>query len=155
MIFLDTETTGLGSQDRLIQIAYKQGIINVNEYFKPEVPINLSAMMVNHITEDMVSDKPVFKGSDVYNDIQERLKTDILVAHNAQFDIMMLEREGISVSKYTCTKELAKRLLPDLPCHRLQYLRYYFGIKLDSAIAHTAEGDVAVLEAVYHKLREL
>jgi DNA polymerase-3 subunit epsilon len=61
-IFLDTETTGTGPDDRLCQIAFKtgQGTI-VNELFNPGKPIAIEAMAVHHITNEMVKDKPPFR----------------------------------------------------------------------------------------------
>ena len=48
-IFLDTETTGSGSEDRLCQIAYKTdtGTI-VDELFNPNMPISVDAMSIHH-----------------------------------------------------------------------------------------------------------
>ena len=40
-IYLDTETTGSGSEDRLCQIAFKTDTgTTVDELFNPEIPIN-------------------------------------------------------------------------------------------------------------------
>jgi DNA polymerase III epsilon subunit-like protein len=62
-IYLDTETTGTGPDDRLCQIAFKteQGMIT-NELFNPGKPIAIEAMAVHHITNEMVKDKPPFRG---------------------------------------------------------------------------------------------
>ena len=63
-IFLDTETTGTEKEDRLCQLAYKteKGGI-VNKLFGPPLPIKTDSMCVHHITNEMVADKPAFKGS--------------------------------------------------------------------------------------------
>jgi DNA polymerase III epsilon subunit-like protein len=57
-IFLDTETTGNGPDDRLCQLAFKtdQGL-TVNELFNPGMPISIEAMSINHITNEMVQDR--------------------------------------------------------------------------------------------------
>jgi len=62
-IFLDTETTGTEKDDRLCQLAYKleTGEI-VNKLFKPPLPIAIEPMCVHHITNEMVENKPAFKG---------------------------------------------------------------------------------------------
>ena len=63
-IFLDTETTGTGNDDRLCQIAFKLGYgPAVCELFKPDKPISIDAMAIQHITNKMVEDKPQFIGS--------------------------------------------------------------------------------------------
>jgi DNA polymerase III epsilon subunit-like protein len=58
-IFLDTETTATDEDDRLCQIAYKTeaGFI-ANELFYPGKTISIEAMSINHITNEMVKDKP-------------------------------------------------------------------------------------------------
>ena len=54
-IFLDTETTGTGPNDRLCQIAFKpdNGPIATG-LFNPGKPISVDAMVVHHITNKMV-----------------------------------------------------------------------------------------------------
>jgi DNA polymerase III epsilon subunit-like protein len=61
-IYLDTETTGNGPDDRLCQIAFKpENGPAVCELFNPGKPISIDAMAIHHITEKMVADKPPFK----------------------------------------------------------------------------------------------
>jgi DNA polymerase III epsilon subunit-like protein len=173
IIFLDTETTGI-ADGRLVQLAYRPQAADaandansiVVEYFKPPVPIEIEAMAVHHITEKHVADKPAFEGSAAKVKIQELLGGDaddsagangngaILVAHNAKFDIGVLEREGVRVGRYICTMKIAQTMY-DLPMYKMQYLRYLWGIENDEATAHDAEGDVIILEKVFeHMVRE-
>lgn len=151
LIFLDTETTGIDLLvDRLFQVAYKQNGKLKSGLFKPEVPISVKSMSISHITNKMVDNKERFSDSKFKKDLQNALKGNILVAHNALFDIQMLEKEGIKVEKYIDTLKIAKFIDYDfqIPEFNLQYLRYYFGLEID-AKAHDAEGDVLVLEAVF------
>lgn len=158
LLFLDTETTGIGAEDRLLQVAYS--LHGDNEmhmyYFKPPVEISLEAMATHHITPKMLENAPVFQGSRVMEELQQLIDDGaIVVAHNAQFDVGMLAKEGLFVEKFICTKNMAENLL-DLPMYKMQYLRYYFGVELAGNImAHSAEGDVAVLKAVFDNLLEL
>jgi len=63
-IFLDTETTGAGPGDRLCQITFKpENGPAVSGLFNPGRPISKDAMVVHHITEKMVKNKPPFTGS--------------------------------------------------------------------------------------------
>ena len=56
-IFLDTETTGTGSEDRLCQIAFKpEGGPAVCELINPGKPISIDAMAIHRITNKMVED---------------------------------------------------------------------------------------------------
>ena len=155
-IFLDTETTGTEKDDRLCQLAYKTeaGKI-VNKLFKPPLPIAIDSMCVHHITNEMVADKPAFKDSHEYQKLVGLLSGDknILVAHNAKFDVDMLEKEGIRLKRVICTLKLARHMDPEgkIPKYSLQYLRYFLGIKVE-ANAHDALGDILVLEKLFERL---
>lgn len=156
-IFLDTETTGTGPEDRLCQIAFKteEGLL-VDELFNPGRPIAIEAMAVHHITNEMVQDKPPFKGSPACENLKSLLNIDrgIVVAHNAKFDVDMLEREGIRADRAICTYKLSRYLDKEgtIPQYNLQYLRYY--LKLDiEAVPHSALGDILVLEGLFRRIR--
>ena len=76
-MFLDTETTGKGSADRLCQIAFKiKGGYTVNELFNPGMPISIDAMTVHHITNEMVLDKPAFRNSDTWSKLRDLVNSD-------------------------------------------------------------------------------
>ncbi len=80
--------------------------------FNPGKPICIDAMVVHHITDKMVQDKPPFMGSDEYAKLQELIgdKNNVVVAHNAQFDMQMLNMESIFLSRFICTLKLALHL---------------------------------------------
>jgi len=155
-IYLDTETTGTGADDRLCQLAFKtgQGTI-INELFNPGRPIAIEAMAVHHITNEMVADKPAFKESAVYQQLTDLVadENNIIVAHNAKFDLNMLRNEGIDPAKVICTLKLARFLdkAGVIPQYNLQYLRYYLDLKVE-AKAHDAMGDIIVLEALFRRI---
>lgn len=151
-IILDTETTGLNNS-RLVELAYSiDGAITFLRC-KPPIAIELGASAVNHIVDEDVAHLLAFKDRPDYEAIKELLENNIVVAHNASFDLGVLEREGIVCKNFVCSKELAKAVYPDASSWSLQYLRHYLGIRLDS-LAHSAAGDVQVLEAVWKKLNE-
>jgi len=102
-IFLDTETTGTGTNHRLCQIAFKiKGGYTVNEPFNPGMPISIDAMTVHHITNEMALDKPIFRDSDTWRKLQDLVNSDgyVMVAHNAAFDVDTLKKEGIETEKW-------------------------------------------------------
>jgi len=151
LIFLDTETTGNDTlTDRLCQVCYKVHDKFYTEFFKPPVPISIKSMSITHITNKMVDDKESFIGSKIYKDLDGLLKENILVAHNAKFDIAILEAEGLKVPNSICTLRLARHLdkNDEIPEYNLQYLRYYYGLEIEGN-AHDAEGDVKVLESLF------
>ncbi len=154
LIFLDTETTGneIG-KDRLCQICYKCDEKLKTNYFKPPIPISVKAMSVTHITNKMVEDKEPFEKSETSKELQVLLKDGILVAHNAKFDIAILEAEGITVSNYICTLRIARHFDENnlIPEYGLQFLRYFLDLEIEGG-AHDAESDVKVLFAVFQRL---
>lgn len=156
-IFLDTETTGTEEHDRLCQLAYKtdDGTVEVNELFNPGRKIDIEAMCVHHITNEDVADKPPFKGSSIEKELTELLSApeNCIVAHNAPFDVEMLNREGLFPKNIICTLKLARYLDKGghYKKHNLQFLRYSMGLQI-KADAHDAFGDILVLEAVFQRI---
>ncbi len=155
LIFIDTETTGTGPEDKIIQVAYRTTDgKEVNEFYKPDRPIEIGAMATHHITEKMVADKPPFKDSPEYHDLKKRFAAgEIFVAHNAQFDITMFEKEGLKVGSHIDTLKVARYLDPHakIESYAMQYLRYLLGIEIE-ATAHDAWGDILVLEKLFYRL---
>ena len=161
LVFFDTETTGDASpngHDHLIQIAYSfDGAPIQNHLFKPKYPSSYEAMAVHHITHKMVEDRPPFYGSEPFNRLLDTVvdNDSIFIAHNIQFDALVLKQEGIEipVKKQVCTLKIARYLDPEalLPHYSLQYLRYRLDLNIE-ATAHDAEGDVLVLMALFNRL---
>lgn len=154
LIFLDTETTGIDLLiDRIVQVAYKfDGEVN-SSFFKPPIPISIKSMSISHITNKMVEDKEDFGSSEMKKDLGELIKTNIIVAHNAGFDVDMLYNEGLIVNQFIDTLKIVRYLdmENEIPEYGLQYLRYYLNIDID-AKAHDAVGDVLVLERLFEYL---
>ena len=152
LVFLDTETTGVGSEDRLCQVAYKFHDMEMTGLFRPPVPIGIDAMAISHITNKMVLDKEIFLNSAMYKDLVEIFsKGRIFVAHNADFDVEMLRRENLAIEKRIDTFKLAQYLdvNGEVPKYALQYLRYYYALDVENAPAHDALGDIRVLEKLF------
>ena len=154
LIFLDTETTGVDlTKDRLVQVCYKDKDGVHTEYFKAPIPMTVKSMSITHITDKMLADKPAFKDSQMKKDLEKLLETNILVAHNAKFDIEMLKLEGVSVPNSIDTLRVARHLDKEgvIPEYNLQFLRYYLNLEVEGN-PHDAEGDVNVLCAVFERL---
>ncbi len=155
-LFFDTETTGNTGDAFLCQLAYKYAGVEFSELYKPPHAIPPEASAVHHITNKMIADKPVFRDSKDYASVKTLFENGmaIPVAHNAKFDIAIMEKEGIEISPAICTLRLARYLDKEnkIPKYNLQFLRYYLGIEVD-AQAHDALGDVKVLEALFERLK--
>ncbi len=156
LLFADTETTGTEDEDRLCQLCFYLNNLEVNQLYKPPLPIKIGAMAVHHITNKMVDDKREFAGSAEHMILNGLRSTATFVAHNAKFDIRMLEKEGLFFDHVICTLKLSRFLDEQalMESHSLQYLRYYYDLDIEAA-AHDALGDVLVLRAVFDKLMAL
>src|ERR1035437_3198199 len=101
-----------------------------------------------------VQDAPEF--SAIAPELLQRLtRADIVIAHNAQFDIgalqATLDHFGLACPgfDYLCTYRVAERLWPDLPDHRLNTLAAHIGHELHHHKAHAdAEAAGRVLLAM-------
>lgn len=159
LIFLDTETTGL-VEPRAVQVAFLAPVEGAEDFienakFKPPKPIETSAMAVSHITNKMGEAADPFEGSLFKSLLTDHLTSRIVVAHNAPFDVGVLNAEGLKVNWYIDTKRVAQHILPDRESYSLQFLRYDLKFELD-APAHDAKGDVIVLHALFcHLLKVL
>jgi len=154
LIFLDTETTGNDLEnDRLFQVCYQHKDSLVDAYFKPSVPISIKSQSITHVTPKMVEDKEPFAGSSFKKELEQLLDSRVMVAHNAVFDIAMLNAEGVEVPRFICTLKIARALDTDgvIPEYNMQYLRYYLELNVDAS-AHEAKDDVLVLEALFKRL---
>jgi DNA polymerase III epsilon subunit-like protein len=158
IIFFDTETTGIEPKDRLCQIAWmEQGGSMRNGLFKPPFLVPAEASAVHHISNKMLADKLAFKESPEWKEIKELFESDdtVVVAHNAKFDLGMLAKEDIVPKHHICTLRVARAMDPEcaLSNYKLQYLRYKLDLEVDeSAAAHSADGDVLVLEKLFERL---
>ena len=171
-VLFDTETTGNQEQDRIIQIGTmivhsKDEIEVYDELCSSDVPITLEAMEVHNITPDVIENQPLFSQLISAKKIEEYNQAEnFLIAHNIQFDLTMIQKEGFE-NHYTLidTLRCAKHLLPESPNHRLQYLRYALELYLIEGAeadrlgitikAHDAIGDVLVMKLLLSKLVRL
>ena len=170
-IILDTETTGAGENDRIIQLGYMvldPGATTEvhNEFCSSEVPIAFGAMEVHNITPDMIEGKPPCTETAAYRRLCELNTPDnYMIIHNAPFDIGMLEKEGFALQmKLIDTLRCARHVFADEEAHRLQYFRYRLGLYKEEAKeaealgveikAHDAIGDVLTLKLFLSELRK-
>jgi DNA polymerase III epsilon subunit-like protein len=169
-VLLDTETTGAGENDRIIQLGFMvltNGDVEVyNEFCSTEISISYEAMEVHHITPEMIKDKPACKETDAYKRLlQLNSEENYLIIHNAPFDIAMLKKEGFTCKmRLIDTLRCAKHLFADEEAHRLQYFRYKLGLykhenkeakKLGIEVkAHDAIGDVLTLKLFLSALKK-
>ena len=139
-VVFDVETTGLSAvYDTIIELAavkiHKGEIVDRFEAFaNPHHPLSQTTIELTGITDDMVKDAPEVE--EVLKDFHAWMGEDILVAHNASFDMGFLN-QGLkrinyekAVNPVMDTLELARFLLPELKNHRLNTLCKHLDIEL-------------------------
>lgn len=168
-VLFDTETTGNQDDDKVIQfgamiVAQNGEVEAYDELCSTDVEIKLEAMEVHNITPDLLIGKPKAVETSFYKRLEElNSQENYLIAHNINFDMSMIEKEGfINSYKIIDTLRCAKHLFPEMPYHRLQYLRYALELykkeqkeadKYNITIkAHDAIGDVLVMKLFLSKL---
>ncbi|MGM0851513.1 MAG: PolC-type DNA polymerase III [Bacillota bacterium] len=139
-IVFDVETTGLSAvYDTIIELAavkIKDGeVIDKFESFaNPHHQLSATTIELTGITDDMVQTAPEI--NDVLHDYHKWAGEDILVAHNASFDMGFLnagyQKAGLpkATNPVIDTLELARLLYPQFKNHRLNTLAKKFDIEL-------------------------
>ncbi len=169
-VLLDTETTGTGDTDRIIQLGYivldGKNVDVYNDMCSIDVPIGYGAMEVHGITPEMIEGKPKCVETLAFRTLCElNTPENVLIIHNAPFDLGMLSKENFtSQMRLIDTLRCARHLFDDEESHRLQYFRYALGLyKIEQSEAdalgivvkaHDAIGDVLVLKLFLTELRK-
>ena len=186
LVFLDTETTWILKDNKnqitfnwdLIQLAYRKienwTKTDWNIFVNTDTKMEIWAMATHGIYPSLLKEKSENK---YLNDIEidkSIFAENILIAHNSDFDIDVLERSGIECSKEVIdTLKVAKILLSEWVFAEIkeeepeyvnmQYLRYYFELfeivdenwKIEITTAHDAFWDVVVLQWVFNAMFEI
>ena len=162
-IVLDTETTGLDplTGHRIVEVGCLELVnmvatgITFHCYFNPERDMPTGAQDIHGLTEEFLSDKPLF--ADKADELLAFLGDAQLVIHNAQFDIGFLNAELERVGKpkltnaYVDTVSVARRKFPgqrvslDALCER-------FSVDNSNRVKHGALLDSELLAEVYLEL---
>ena len=154
---VDTETTGLSPETcRIIEIGAvrfdKSGLLSTfNTLVNPGCPIPGSSTYINHITDEMVASAPVIKS--VLPDFISFVGNSILIAHNAPFDLLFINRElersrmPSMENKAIDTLNLSRWAYPTSAHHGLQYLAQAMNIEAKNA--HRACDDARVCSEVF------
>jgi DNA polymerase-3 subunit epsilon len=165
-IFLDTETTGLSpeSGDRMVEI----GCIEMDNrrltgrhlhyYLNPERRNGEGAVAVHGLTDEFLSDKPLF--ASVADEMLEFVRGAEIIIHNASFDVGFLNEElrrcglpkfSTHVGAVTDTLQMARDQFPgksnslDALCKRLE-------VDNTNRTLHGALIDANLLAEVYIRL---
>ena len=163
-IVLDTETTGFepNEGDRIVEIGAVELFNHLptgrtyHQYINPKRNMPEAAFNVHGLSEEFLSDKPVFK--DIVQEFIDFIKNSKLVIHNASFDMKFLNAElgwvnrpALPMHQAIDTLAIARRKFPGSPAS-LDALCRRFGIDNSSRTLHGALLDSEILAEVYLEL---
>jgi DNA polymerase-3 subunit epsilon len=161
-IAFDLETTGtLPGIDQIVEIGavrFVEGQVDAlfSTLIDPRVPMPEAASRVNGINDSMLKDQP--KIEDVLVPFAEFCGDDILVAHNAPFDVQFLtsdiQKHESAAAKGTIldTCNMARKVLPGLLNYKLGTLIEH--LKIPAKGFHRAEEDASYCGLLFIKMIE-
>lgn len=162
-VVCDIETTGTApSASGIIEIgaarvrggrvvAEFQQLVNPGTWLPPFIT------RLTGIDDGMLAEQPRLR--EVWPRFAEFLGSDVIVAHNARFDLSFLNAAALALNGHElsnpqlCTLKLARRLLPRARRRGLDALAAHFAIPQDDR--HRALGDVRITVEVLFHLMEL
>ena len=163
-IVLDTETTGLDPSkgDRVVEIGCVETMHHIatgesfHVYINPERDMPVEAFNVHGLSEEFLSDKPVF--AEILGDFMTFIGDSPLVIHNAEFDMKFLNSELKKLGRPMLDRDraidtvaMARRKFPGAQAN-LDALCRRFEIDLSRRDKHGALLDAELLAEVYLEL---
>lgn len=117
-IILDTETTGLGKMDEIIELAIinNRGKIVFNERIRPtnKKVIDKSATKVHGINIDDIQNCPIFY--QIHHKLKETIKNKEIISYNADYDRRIFNQ--------TCQAAGIYILIKGWECGMVQYAKF-------------------------------
>ncbi len=159
-VIFDCETTGLNPQgsDQILQIGavrVRDGKVCSEQYFaqyvNPGFSIPRSSTRIHGIDDRRVADAPT--AVDAVNAFHEWVGEDVLVAHNAAFDMAFLRKTGIKFQNYVLdTVFMSAYLFDHTGTHTLDVLTERLGVIIPEQVRHDAHGDALGTAEVFAHL---
>lgn len=158
-VYLDTETTGLGGLDEIVEISIvdDDGCALVNTLVRPTQRMPLDVIRIHGITDEMVRLSPLWR--DVWPDAWEVMKSRPVVIYNASFDLRLIQqsharnkmqwRETINT---VCAMQLYSRYRGSYQYVRLEEARQQ--CRLSFPNSHRAAADAMLTRALFHFMAE-
>ncbi|NLB70512.1 MAG: 3'-5' exonuclease [Chloroflexi bacterium] len=160
-IFLDTETTGIGLNDVVIEVAIvdREGQVLYDSLVNPQRPIPEESSRVHGITDEMVQDALTL--NQVWADIEKIFHNRAVGIYNAEFDMRLLKQSvlaagmpwSIKENQAFCVMKLFaawygewNKRHSDFKSQKLEFAGQFCGIELPNS--HHALDDARLAAAV-------
>ncbi|GEK32072.1 hypothetical protein KZO01_23810 [Kurthia zopfii] len=164
VLFFDIETTGFPKKNEPVDIieigmqyvpelGFSKEIETLDQLYSIDGIVPYEITEITGIKGSMLEGKPHIK--EHLNLIQNTVsKSDVIVAHNAPFDIRCLELLGVNFADKEIfdTATHSKRMFPELPSHKMGAMCEFLGI--NNIAAHRAIHDVNAMIKVYSEIAD-
>ena len=128
-LYLDTETTGLGTRSEIIEISIidDHGAVRFDSLVRPRDRIELDAIRIHGITQEMVSDAPLW--NEVWPPIETILDGKLVGIYNRDFDLRLMKQSHqrywmpwrVQEENFFCIMRLYARFRGDWDTRRGDY----------------------------------
>ncbi len=165
-VVLDFETTGLSNKyDQIIEfggVKVEDGMIvdTFQTFINPKKKLSAFTINLTGITDKEVVNAPTI--TQALAKIKEFIQDAVIVAHNAEFDIGMLNSALIKIGQEPLknpvidTLSLARVLYPNLRRYTLGYICHLLNVDYNEDEAHRADYDAGVTsDVLLHMIHEL
>ena len=160
ILFFDVETPN-NRNDKISQLGLVldidgKTVFERNYLINPETHFDDFNMELTSVTPALVKDSQTFPN--IWNEIRDYFSSSLLVAHNATFDLSVLDKTlsaykiDAPASQFLCTYKKAKKSLHS-ENYKLNTLCSFFDIPLDEH--HNAICDAKACRDLFYKLDEL
>jgi len=164
-LYLDTETTGLGAHDEIVEVCLLEddGSVLLASLVRPQHTIPADVVRVHGITNAMVADAPTW--AELWPSLAEQIEGRRLAIYNADFDLRMmrqsharyglrwprLERQSLCIMKlYAQFRGDWNQAYRSYRWHSLENAGRQCGIALPNS--HRAADDARLARAVLHAI---
>jgi DNA polymerase-3 subunit epsilon len=160
-VYVDTETTGLGRDAEIVEIAIvdHEGNVVMDQLFKPQNPIPEEAIRVHHISNEMVANKP--KWGIYWPTIRGIFFGKTICMYNSDYDLRLIlqsnQRYGIKRERLNtfCVMKLYAQFRGEWDNRRGRYRWFRLeeagaqaGIQIPNS--HRASDDTLLTRALLH-----
>ena len=159
-LILDTETTGLDEDCRIVELCIMDlhGNVRYCGLFNPQMHMPPAATEVNGITDEMLEDRPLF--IEEASRFVHMLTGKLVIAWNSRFDAKVMEKQLSSI--FTVPLQIGWCDAMAIYCQarniergRISLARALEAEGLNRSDAHRAQGDCQDVLNILHRLWEV
>lgn len=156
-IALDTETTGTGPHDQVVEIALvrRDGEVLFDSSVRPDRPVPRTATAIHGLDEERLAEAPTW--TQVWPQVRDHLLVRPVLAWNAAFDIRLIRQtcnrfhQPFRLSRFTCLREAFEWRFP---MSRSTLAAACLALGITDRPRHRARSDAEVARQVALRLAE-